>query len=176
MSSRISPGLAITVVLLTAFGCASPQPNTTTPAGPGDEGGEAATATWPYWPAAMRIHPLTRFAHDEQADQSIIEARIEFADADGVTTRAIGRLTLTLLTPNTEPAAAPIRQWQDIDLSSGAINAQRFDTVTRTYLLKLQVDPSKLPAQCELKAVFTSSDGQTYSAMRTLQTPKQKTE
>jgi len=171
IAARVT-GVFIAIIAL-VMGCQAPQPtHAGTGASSADSAGrDNAQAAWPYRPTAMRIHPLTRFAHDEQADEPIIEARIEFTDRDGVTTRAVGQLNLTLLDLEAEGDRSPIRQWQAIDLSNMEMNANRFDTVMRTYLLKLQVDPSRLPKQCVLKSEFTSRDGRVFTATHTLHTP-----
>ena len=43
----------------------------------------AASARWPYWPAKMRVHPLTRLVMQQPNNQWLVETRIEFVDSDG---------------------------------------------------------------------------------------------
>jgi hypothetical protein len=118
---------------------------------------------WPFRPVEMRIHPLTRMATEREGSASAIEARIEFLDADRHTTRALGKLTLSLHRGPGRGEASLIDVWVT-DLNDLSENAMRFDDVTRTYLLPLQVDPNEVPAGAELHANFQSADGRELTA------------
>jgi hypothetical protein len=77
------------LVLLTAWLAAcSPQPAGATY--PDDARG----ALWPFWPTQMRFHPLTRLVKEAQAGVWVIEARLEFRDAEGAMSKAIGELVI----------------------------------------------------------------------------------
>ena len=49
------------------------------------------------------------------------------------------------------------------DLRELEINRRQYDDVTRTYLFRLQTT-QPLPAGCELRAFFLSTNGKTMSA------------
>lgn len=116
---------------------------------------------WPFRPAEMRVHPLTRVATGDDGDGQHLEVRIEFRDADGHTTRGLGELVVSL--HGSPGEASPIDSWR-VDLTDLAVNAQRFDDVSRTYLLRLRVGPDELPARATLRASYRAADGRTLNA------------
>ncbi|MFN9974785.1 MAG: hypothetical protein ACK58T_33325 [Phycisphaerae bacterium] len=102
---------------------------------------------WPFVPTAMRVYPLT---HLEPATTETVgaketkrEARIvvhlEFRDAWGDGSKAVGPLTLFVYGPDGgKPGAASVQQCRyDIDLSDLRRNAELFDPATRTYRVPL---------------------------------------
>lgn len=111
----------------------------------------------------MRLHPLTRMTSDPQSGEQIIECRMEFQDADGQTSRAVGQLTLQIYPESLTPTGAGALQTWNQDLRDPQINRRQYDDVTRTYLLRLQIT-QPLPAGCELRAFFLSADGRRMSA------------
>ncbi|MHC5027192.1 MAG: hypothetical protein ACYTGR_10590 [Planctomycetota bacterium] len=121
--------------------------------------GDQAMAIWPYWPTGMRIHPLSRIAIDLDGS-TVIEARVEFTDRDAVTARALGFMRLRLYHRDNE-IAAPIREWA-VDLRSLDVNALRFDPVTRTYLIKLEIKPEELPAHGVLEVELQDPQGRQF--------------
>jgi len=116
---------------------------------------------WPFRPASMRVHPLTRMATGEVDDEAHLEARIEFRDADGHTTRALGELVVSLHSGPGE--GGEIQSWR-VDLTDLDVNAQQFDDVSRTYLLRLRIDPSEIPERAVLRATYHAADGRTLTA------------
>jgi hypothetical protein len=120
-------------------------------------GGDIA---WPYWPTAMRIHPLTRVVAASDANGPLIEARIEFTDRDGITTRAIGEMQIELLAPSGR-RAEPL-PWT-VDLTSLVSNATHFDDITRTYLFKLGLEPGDMVGRRELRVTFFGSEGREFT-------------
>lgn len=116
---------------------------------------------WPFWPASMRIHPLTRvLANDEQI---IIEARIEFSDAHGSTTRCKGQLRLLLIETAGASEGQVLEEWNN-DLREIDNNVLHFDDITRTYLFRLRLDPANYSRTAELHAQFLSADNRRLSA------------
>ena len=103
---------------------------------------------WPFVPTAMRVYPLT---HLEPASTETVggketkrEARIvvhlEFRDAWGDGSKAVGPLTLFVYGPENGKAgggAAVQQRRYDIDLSDLRRNAELFDPATRTYRVPL---------------------------------------
>ncbi len=117
-----------------------------------------ANVTWPFWPKRLRIHPATRVVTDRATGELVIEARVEFFDAEGDTSKAYGELTLQLHNP--AQSTGEDQTWK-LDLRNLADNRRQFDDVTHTYLLRLDLDSDSLPPQAELRAIFISADGQT---------------
>lgn len=120
-------------------------------------------AAWPFWPRRMRIHPLSRFATDRETGALLIEARLEFSDSEKHTTKALGQVRLDLHSAMASESAVSLETWNE-DLRDLGVNASRFDEVTRTYLLRLEVDESLLPERASLKAYYLGADGQELRA------------
>lgn len=135
-------------------GCAGPD-------GAGGAGADALTgeiARWPYWPTSMRVHPLTRLVTHADSGRTVIEARIEFFDRDGHTTKACGQLRIDLHDFSGDLPTGAIASWE-MDLRDQVTNRQRYDDVTRTYLFPLDTELGQLPEKPELRAYFLSADG-----------------
>jgi hypothetical protein len=134
------------LILLTLVGCPS-EPRIGAINGSADR--------WPYWPVAMRLHPLTRVVIDPTTNSPMIEARVEFTDQDGVTARSVGEIHLILRAAG---GSHPLNEWE-IDLRESDTNANHFDIVTATYLFKLNTTELELPPRVVLIARFKSTDG-----------------
>ncbi|MDY7110271.1 MAG: hypothetical protein SYC29_16705 [Planctomycetota bacterium] len=150
--------LLILLIACVAAGCAGPH-------GADRIGVDADTGEpvpWPYWPAGMRIHPLSRLVRDGESGQTVIEARIEFVDRDGHTSRACGQLRIDLHDATAAFPAGPVVTWE-MDLRDLATNRRRYDDVTRTYLFPLDTEVDPFPQQPELRAYFLSADGRKLS-------------
>ncbi|MHC5114329.1 MAG: hypothetical protein ACYTGP_07865 [Planctomycetota bacterium] len=116
---------------------------------------------WPFWPTDMRIHPLTRIAADADGAETVIEARLELVDEDGHTTKGVGVVTCELISRGDDTVVA----FWELDLNDRAVNRERYDEVTRTYLIPLELnDATVLPERPELRARFASTDGQVFEA------------
>jgi hypothetical protein len=113
---------------------------------------------WPFWPTSMRIHPLTRVTTEAHSDKLVIETRIEFSDADGQTTKAVGQVRFELYA-DASAAGGPIRAWPEQDLRDLDINRLRYDDVTRTYLFPIDIKQDDLAGSPQLWAYFLSADG-----------------
>lgn len=157
------------------LGCASaPGPNHdptdgATPAGLNSSGlGDAQTGDWPFWPQALRIHPLTRLAVDAKSGLSIIEVRLEFLDPEGHTTKGVGQVRIDLAAGGSgADSSPPIATW-NWDLRERSVNRRFYDDVTRTYLFRLKVESLELGPQPELRAYFLSAAGPRLQATHTL--------
>jgi hypothetical protein len=130
---------------------------------PGNSAKPVRSANWPFWPTNMRVHPLTRLVNDPQTSQQIIECRIEFQDSDGQTAKAVGQLTLQAYPDAATPTGSGAMQTWNQDLRDLQVNRRQYDDVTRTYLFRLQTT-QPLPAGCEIRAFFLSSDGRRLNA------------
>lgn len=129
----------------------------------------AHTDLWPFWPTTMRIHPLTRVARDDETGHPVVEVRVEFADPQGIASRASGTLTIELF-DQTARGAAAINVWNR-NLTDPVTNTRHFDDVTRTYLLRLQIDPDRLPTHIALQAHFIADNEAKMSDSYELRVP-----
>ena len=157
------------------LGCASaPRPDHDPSDGPTPAGlnssslGDAQTSDWPFWPEALRIHPLTRLAVDAKSGLSIIEVRLEFLDPEGHTTKGVGQVRIDLAAGGSgADSSPPIATW-NWDLRDQSVNRTLYDDVTRTYLFRLKVHSLELGPQPELRAYFLSAAGPRLQATHTL--------
>ena len=140
------------ILSFSALGCEPNQRETAKMIDPVDD------LRWPYWPRQMAIHRLSRIVVNPESPELTLEARIEFRDPDGHTTRAVGELVLELHDPASPGADSLILTW-NISLREQAENRRRFDHVTRTYLFPLKTEGKTLPELVELRAAFTADDG-----------------
>ena len=161
----LRPPLPVTLCLLVAVtACETSPRGPGGPAPPDRDEGEAFIA-WPYWPARMRVHPLSRLVRDPALDREVVETRLEFLDRDLVTTRCFGEVYLELDVPSDEVPPSPASTWL-IDLRDPEANANHFDIVTRTYLFKLDFGNEKPPTRID--ATYVGADGQELRAGYTL--------
>lgn len=106
--------------------------------------GSNARDAWPFLPVEIRLHPLTHVVKSV-GGQRTIEARLEFFDEQGHGTKGIGQVRFELVAPgyeNTSASQTAEGVW-DVDLTDLNRNARHYDSVTRTYLFRLSLDPSK---------------------------------
>lgn len=128
---RATAGLTLSALLLaTAPGCSS-GPSRPRP----DE--------WPFAPATLRVHPLTRVVLPRVNTRSavppnttLIEAHIELLDIDGFDTRGLGELLLEL--DSRGDSSLKSLSWV-VDLNDLARNRLYFDGVTQTYRVPLEI-------------------------------------
>jgi hypothetical protein len=112
----------------------------------------------------MRIHPLTRVVRDGPEGRAIIEARIELFDHLDHTTKGCGELRIELVDASSGGSSRMTTTWR-LDLRDPEVNLERYDDVTRTYLVPLEIDlEHPLPALPELRATFDSADGRSFRA------------
>ena len=119
---------------------------------------------WPFRPASMHIHPLTRFVREPGATGGfLLEARIEFLDDWEDPTKSLGDLTLEL---SDRSGGRPLL-YGNLDLNDLARNAQQYDTITFTYVMRLRPEwenPPRPGDPIRLKAFLLSPDGEKYQA------------
>ena len=146
------------------------------------------TGEWPSAPASMHIYPLTHIEYGgsppaqpvnpggpspmdnvppqpEKRPEPRVITHLDFRDAWGDTTKAIGTVTIFLYGPSGrglpegEEAATQQRRY-DIDLRDLKRNAELFDPATRTYRIPLSGLPAWIgtasdPARLTLRAEMT---------------------
>lgn len=118
---------------------------------------------WPYWPLSMRFHPLTRFVESEQENLTLLEARLEFADRDDDISKCYGVVTLRLYDlPVLGESGELLSSWE-VDLRDLETNRGHFDDITQTYLIRLEVETTKLTERMELFAKFDSEEGRSFN-------------
>lgn len=126
-------------------------------------------SVWPFWPVSMRIHPLTRLTEDPESGRPVIELRVEFNDAFGHTTKCVGEIVAELHDgmPEMDDEAVDENFWRR-DLRRLNTNQTHYDEVTRTYLLRLFVEPEDLPDDPHLRVMLQSTDGRVLVATESL--------
>ncbi|MFM9995146.1 MAG: hypothetical protein ACKVU4_05030 [Phycisphaerales bacterium] len=153
--SIVSPSAAW--LALTAGCAAPPSPPLKGPGGPG-------TATpYPFAPARIEVHPLTRLTRDAQ-QRPMILCHVEFRDAWGDTCKSVGQLLVLLYrgAPG-EPVGVQELRW-DVDLTDLQRNMSFFDAATRTYRFQLHDVPewalteSSPISRVRIRAALTTID------------------
>jgi hypothetical protein len=133
-----------------------------------NDSGDVVAARWPFWPTAMRLHPLTLVSRDDKAGEDLIEARVEFVDSVGDTAKAVAQFRFEL---HEEGAAAhdaePLFVWA-VDLRDLRANALHFDSITRTYLFRLAVKGGLAAHGRVLHAYALCTDGARFESSITL--------
>lgn len=100
----------------------------------------AGSIDWPFRPARVAIHPLTR-ADSAGADRSLL-VMVEFRDQDGDPVKAIGMLEVEVRCAAAAPTDASFR----FDLAEAALNRRLYDPVTQTYRIRLESPWSRPPS------------------------------
>jgi len=153
----------LTAVLFMAAGCAPDAAQTNGGATSiSEDAGPEVLRVWPFWPTHMRIHPASRLVMEQDTGQAFIEARIEFTDSVGDTSKAIGVIKFDLLVAGL-PAnlSNPVLSWE-LPLNSMDDNALHYDGVTRTYLFRLSMGEWSTSPDVTLIATFESIDGKRF--------------
>ncbi len=115
---------------------------------------------WEIRPVRMRVYPSSRFIRED--NKPLLEARVEFFDASGDSTKAVGEMRFELFTAG---AAAQTTSGQRlyawaVPMRSMEQNNLFYDSVTRTYLFRLSLDSlSIIRDQTRLKVTLTPVRG-----------------
>lgn len=122
-------------------------------------------------PVAMRVFPSTRLVTED--GQPMLDARIEFLDAAGDSTKAVGWIRIDLhplYAGTSERRGRLLYRWDQTVLTLDE-NRRFYDPVTRTYLFRLMLD-GRLPAgdPLELAVYFKPVEGDPLEATFTLNT------
>jgi hypothetical protein len=162
----------VVIWLYGAVGCATERPEMTTEVTrhqeppPGVEVGP--DAPWPLWPQRMRVHPLSQLVPDQNSGKPLIEARVEFTDPAGNTCKSVGLIDIDLHDKaSDEYKSKPVASWS-ANLWDLAVNRDRYDEVTRTYLFTLKLEDHPVPQEPELRVYFLSGDGKRLQASYSL--------
>lgn len=84
---------------------------------------------WPFAPAEVRVHPLSRV---QQSPERLLILHVELLDPWHDTTKCVGMLRIIAGPPGGEAM-----QW-DVDLRDAELNASLYDASTRTYRVQLR--------------------------------------
>ncbi|MBT8484267.1 MAG: hypothetical protein KJO43_01725 [Phycisphaerae bacterium] len=106
---------------------------------------DTLTPVWPYWPVRLRVHPLTRLVTNARGDAHLLEARIELFDRDDDGVKGVGQLAVELRAAGVSGTDGHAVAGWAVDLADPETNRLHFDQVTRTYLLRLELEPEQLP-------------------------------
>ena len=120
--------------------------------------GPSLVGTWAYTPSSVIVHPLSRFSVSVGSSlaQDIL-IHVEFKDGDGFPCRAVGELVLTLSGQDIGDVS------ESIDLKNAATNRNRFEGLTRTYLVRFNKIPADLN-EVGVSATFIPESGKVLRA------------
>lgn len=137
-----------------AGGASRPGEGADRPANGGAPPNQARSANWPFRPTSVRLHPLTH-AVRAQAAVSTIDARIEFFDRFGHTSKGLGVVRFELHGGEAMGPSRRIASWE-IDVRDVEQNMRHYDDVTHTYLFRLGLgNEEDLPATARLDVTVT---------------------
>ena len=102
---------------------------------------------WPFRPRKIIVHPMSYFPLHATNKTPVVAIYIECLDQDDQTTRSVGVLRLNVADPKSSTSNSC-----RYDLGDISVNNQRWDSVSRCYLIELP-----LPAgfSCEPNAFLT---------------------
>ncbi len=98
------------------------------------------TATDPFRPVTLRVHPLTHIDPARAGDKGLIILHFELKDRFGDAVKALGTLRIELDKPGGGATPGMETQeltWDIAELAEPQGNADRFDPATRTYRVVL---------------------------------------
>ncbi len=106
-----------------------------------------------YAPNSVEISPLSRLRNSRDPDKKgLIIVHVKFKDGDDFACRAIGLLHVSLTDVGGNSVVT-----ETISLDDPDVNRQYFDSVTRTYRIDIDKDPTNL-TQTTVRATFASTD------------------
>lgn len=129
---------------------------------------EQAT-TWPFIPVQMRVHPFTAIDIDRNDSSVTLEARIEMLDRLGDVSKAVGDFRFELYRMDRDVYDSPaegqlLYQWS-AEMTTIDQNRQHWDSITRTYLFRLQLERlPRVDGRLLLVVHFTDPGGRRMNA------------
>lgn len=146
-------------------GAGAPRPSN---AGNPPAGGDAEA--WAFAPVRMRLHPLSRIARGQRANDRTVEAHVELLDRWGHGTRGLGTFVFelyrdTLSGDSANRGQEQINRW-NLNLTDPDANARAFDRVTRTYRATLTgvAEAASRSSGLTLRATYRTADGRQLTA------------
>ena len=125
---------------------------------------------WPWRPTAVSVHELTRISRPDEDGRRSVEVRVEFLDRDLHPTKAYGRLIVSINRPGEEEPPWTI----EVDLECPDESRERYESVTGTYLLRVQPKlPGLVPGRrIQVRVRYEGVDGARFSDVRELSWPE----
>ena len=129
---------------------------------------EQAT-TWPFIPVQIRVHPFTAIEVNREDSTVTLEARVEMLDRLGDVSKGVGdfRFELYRMTRDVYETSADgelLYQWS-AEMTTIDQNRQHWDSITRTYLFRLQLERlPRVDGRLLLVVHFTDPGGRRLSA------------
>ena len=156
------PALLLPALLLTACGgqkSGNPVPD------------RGAGATWRWRAETMKVSALTTPFPATATTPASLDIRIAFFDTEGDETKAVGVLTVSVLSAGHELAR------QEITLTDERRHHEHWDGVTETYTITVGLGGAAEPRPdqtLEIRAVFEGEDGSLMRASRDVRWPSQE--
>jgi len=148
-----------------AAGCITDAETVVTPIPDIDDVDLPTEASWELQPRLIQLFPSSRFVRED--GQTLLELRFEVLDDLGDSIKWPGTAQVELfVASNIQPIRTGQRLygWR-VDLLSVAQQRAHYDSVTRSYLLRLVVDEDRVAGRSTvLRAAFTSIEGQRFEA------------
>jgi len=131
--------------------------------------------TWPFVPMQMRVHPFTAVEVDRGDEGVRLEARIEMLDRLGDVTKAVGDYRFELYQMERDfyenPAEGKLLYQWSAPMTTLEQNRRHWDSITRTYLFKLQMDQlPRVDGRLVLVTNFTDPGGRHLRAQAVVAT------
>jgi hypothetical protein len=104
-------------------------------------------------PIKLSIHPISH-VQIRQDGTAVVEAAVRLDDVDGFPVRGTGQLELEFHQGDRNGEAIMSRFEWSSDLDIAAINAERFDSTTRTYVVPLMLERGIVPRSPQLTATL----------------------
>lgn len=129
---------------------------------------EQAT-TWPFIPVQIRIHPFTAIEVDREDGTVTLEARVEMLDRLGDVSKGVGDFRFELYRMDRDVYESPaegrlLYQWS-AEMTTIDQNRQHWDSITRTYLFRLQLERlPRVEGRLLLVVHFTDPGGRRLNA------------
>ena len=162
LPALIFTALALTALTLTACGgqkAGNPVPD------------RGAGATWRWRAESMKVSALTTPFPATATTPASLDIRISFFDSEGDETKAVGVLTVSVLSAGHELAR------QEVSFTDERRHHEHWDSVTETYTVTVGLGGAAEPRPdqtLEVRAVFEGEDGSLMRASRDLHWPTQE--
>ena len=112
--------------------------------------GPKPVQNWAYAPAAIKVHPLSRFVGD-----GTLIVHVKLLDGDGYSCRGVGLLKINVSTSQNRSLGN-----KTVQLDDPEVNRDHFDNVTRTYRIPISGVPDHID-RVSVQATFKGTDDST---------------
>ena len=111
-----------------------------------------------FTPVSLSVHPLSHISL-EDGGGVVLEACVQLKDRDGLPVRGLGILEVSLQQGGASGEAILTRRSWERDLSNARINLATFDPMTRSYLLRIDLEGGIVPRLPSLSATLREANG-----------------